>query len=63
MKIGVCIKPVPNSDARITIASSGNGVDASVYSKLMVNTYDECAIEAAVQLVPHRDPFLHRDDA
>ena len=23
MKIGVCIKPVPNSDARITIASSG----------------------------------------
>lgn len=50
MKIGVCIKPVPNSDARITIADSGNGVDKSVYSKLMINTYDECAIEAAVQL-------------
>ena len=46
MKIGVCIKPVPNSDARITIAGSGNGVDKSVYSKLMINTYDECAIEA-----------------
>ena len=28
----------------------GNGVDNSVYSKLMINTYDECAIEAAVQL-------------
>ena len=50
MKIGVCIKPVPNSDARISVAGSGNGVDASVYSKLMLNTYDECAIEAAVQL-------------
>lgn len=50
MKIGVCIKPVPNSDARITIAGSGDGVDSSVYSKLMINTYDECAIEAAVQL-------------
>jgi electron transfer flavoprotein beta subunit len=50
VKIGVCIKPVPNSDARIAIAGSGNGVDNSVYSKLMLGTYDECAIEAAVQL-------------
>ena len=50
MKIGVCIKPVPNSDVRISVAGSGNGVDASVYSKLIINTYDECAIEAAVQL-------------
>ncbi len=50
MKIGVCIKPVPDSDARISISGSGDGVDGSVYSKLMLNTYDECAIEAAVQL-------------
>ena len=50
VKIGVCIKPVPNSDARIAVAGSGDGVDKSVYSKLMLNTYDECAIEAAVQL-------------
>ena len=25
MKIGVCIKPVPNSDALLAIAGSGNG--------------------------------------
>ncbi len=50
MKVGICIKPVPNSDARISVASSGKGVDTSVYSKLMLNTYDECAIEAGVEL-------------
>ncbi len=50
MKIAVCIKPVPSSDARITITDASSGVDASVYAKRMLNTYDECAIEAAVKL-------------
>lgn len=50
MKIGVCIKPVPTSDARITISDASTGVDASVYSKLMLNPYDECGLEAAIQL-------------
>ena len=50
MKIGVCIKPVPTSDARIAISDASAGVDASVYSKLMLNPYDECGLEAAIQL-------------
>ena len=50
MKIGVCIKPVPSSDARVTISDASKGVDASVYSKRMLNPYDECGLEAAIQL-------------
>ena len=41
MKIGVCIKPVPSSDARVTIADSNSGLDASVYAKRMLNNFDE----------------------
>lgn len=50
MKIGVCIKPVPSSDARVTISDASKGVDASVYSKRMLNPYDECGLEAAILL-------------
>jgi electron transfer flavoprotein beta subunit len=49
VKIGVCIKQVPPSDSRITIANAAE-VDASVYSKLGINPYDEFALEEAVRL-------------
>ena len=49
MNIGVCIKLVPPSDARITISNPA-GVDASVYSKPSINPYDEYALEEAVRL-------------
>ena len=47
MKVGVCIKQVPMTDSKISV---NNGVlDASVYDKTILNPYDECALEEAIQ--------------
>ena len=50
MKIGVCMKQVPSSEARITVSDPQKGVDDSVYSRMVMNVYDEFALEEAVQL-------------
>lgn len=46
MKIGVCVKPVLSTDESPKV--SGNNVDLTK-SKLVVNPYDEYAIEAALE--------------
>jgi electron transfer flavoprotein beta subunit len=49
MKVGVCIKRVPGSDSRITIADTASGPDLSGVT-WEVNPYDSFAIEAALQM-------------
>jgi electron transfer flavoprotein beta subunit len=49
MKIAVCVKRVPDTETRITIAPSKTAiVEAGV--KFILNPYDEFAVEAALQL-------------
>jgi electron transfer flavoprotein beta subunit len=45
----VCLKQVPDTEARIKIAADGTGIDESDI-QLVVNPFDEYAIEAALQL-------------
>src|SRR5688572_8753007 len=49
MNIVVCIKQVPDTEAPIRIRPDGSGIDESGLS-LVMNYYDEHAIEAALQL-------------
>jgi electron transfer flavoprotein beta subunit len=49
VKIGVLIKQVPSSEARIRIGADGRSVDPSEV-QFVVNPYDEYAMEAALQL-------------
>ena len=49
MKIAVCIKRVPDTETRIKIGTDGRSIDDSGV-KFVMNTYDEYAIEAALQL-------------
>jgi electron transfer flavoprotein beta subunit len=49
MKIIVCIKQVPDKDAKIKVAADSLGIDATAI-KWMVNPFDEFAIEEAVKL-------------
>jgi electron transfer flavoprotein beta subunit len=48
VKIAVCIKRVPDTEARIRIAGDGVSVDESGV-KFILNPYDEFAIEEALQ--------------
>jgi electron transfer flavoprotein beta subunit len=48
MKIAVCVKRVPDSEARIKIAADGMSVDESGV-KFILNPYDEFAVEEALQ--------------
>jgi electron transfer flavoprotein beta subunit len=48
MKIGVCVKIVPDTDTRIKIAGGGSGIDETGI-KWIVSPYDGFAIEEAVQ--------------
>jgi len=45
----VCLKQVPDTEARIKIAADGAGIDESDI-QLVVNPFDEYAIEAGLQL-------------
>lgn len=45
----VCLKQVPDTEARIKIAGDGSGIDESDV-QMVVNPFDEYAIEAALQL-------------
>ncbi len=47
MNIVVCVKRVPDTEARIRIASDGTSIDLSGV-KFIINPYDEFAIEAAL---------------
>ena len=48
MKIAVCVKRVPDTEARIRVASGGAEIDPSGV-KFVVNPYDEFAVEAALR--------------
>jgi electron transfer flavoprotein beta subunit len=48
MKIGVCVKVVPDTDTRIKIAGGGAGIDEAGI-KWIVSPYDAFGIEEAVQ--------------
>lgn len=50
MNILVCVKRVPAPGARINITSDGMAVDAA-FLGFTVSPHEECAVEAAVQLV------------
>lgn len=45
----VCLKQVPDSETRVKLAADGKSMDPSGVS-LVVNTYDEYAIEEAIKL-------------
>lgn len=49
MKIAVCIKRVPDTTAKITLAAGGQAIDESGL-KFVTNPYDEFALEAALAL-------------
>lgn len=54
MKILVCIKPVPESEAPVRIAPDGKSVQTEPLSPLRMNRYDEQALEQALLI---RDTF------
>src|SRR5579862_9917285 len=49
MKIAVCIKRVPDTETRITIAPGGQSI-VETGVKFILNPYDEFAVEAALLL-------------
>lgn len=49
MKIIVCIKRVPDTEARIKVSSDGTGID-SAGVKYVISPYDEFAMETALRL-------------
>ncbi len=49
MKIAVCIKQVPATDTRLKISPSGTSIDYTDVT-MVVNPYDEYAVEAALKL-------------
>ncbi len=49
MKVVVCCKRVPPTDARIKVASDGSGIDEEGV-QFVLNPYDEFAVEEAVKL-------------
>ncbi len=49
MKIAVCLKRVPDTEMRFGIAPDGKSVDATGL-KFEISTFDEYAVEAALQL-------------
>src|SRR6188768_4278869 len=49
MKIAVCIKRVPDTEMRFSIAADGKSVDTAGL-KYEISTFDEYAIEAALRL-------------
>ena len=48
MKIAVCVKRVPDTEARIRVSTDGRSIDPSGV-KYVVNPYDEFAVEAALR--------------
>lgn len=50
MKIGICLKSTPSTDARITINDSRNGVDTSAV-RWIISPYDELALEEGAKTI------------
>jgi len=50
LNVIVCIKRVPDTEARIRISPSGTGIDGSGL-KYIISPYDEYAVEAGLRLV------------
>ena len=48
MKIGVCIKQVPDTEARIAVKADGSGV-VEDNLKYIMSPYDEYAVEEALR--------------
>ena len=49
MKIYVCLKQVPDTETKIQINPSGNGIETNAI-KWVMNPYDEIAVEEAIKL-------------
>ena len=49
MKIAVCVKRVPDTEARIKVGADGASIDESGV-KFVLNPYDEFAVEEALRL-------------
>lgn len=49
VKIAVCVKEVPSSEARIALAPDGKSIDESNV-EMVVNPYDEYALEEALRI-------------
>ncbi len=49
MKLAVCVKRVPDSEARIKIGADGKSIDGTGV-KFVLNPYDEYAVEEALKL-------------
>ena len=50
MRVLVCVKRVPAPGAKINITADGQAVDTA-YLAFTTSPHEECAVEAAVQLV------------
>ena len=50
MNVLVCVKRVPSPGAKINITADGQGVDTA-YLAFTTSPHEECAVEAAIQLV------------
>jgi electron transfer flavoprotein beta subunit len=53
MKLLVCVKQVPESEAVVTIDEDAQWVTIHGTSVFRMNHFDECAVEAAVQIKEH----------
>lgn len=49
MKVGVCLKQVPDTDTRIKVNAAGTGIETADV-KWVINPYDEYALELALRL-------------
>ena len=50
MKILVCVKQVPETEASIAIDPSGRGVETDLINEWKMNRYDEAAVEEALRI-------------
>ncbi len=50
MKILVCVKQVPEAEAQVNIDAEGPWVSLGAGTEFRMNRFDECAVEAAVQI-------------
>ena len=48
MKVAVCLKRVPDTTTRITVAADGKSIDASEIKQFIISPYDEFAIEEGI---------------
>ena len=60
MNILVCVKQVPEAEAQVHIDASGRWVTLGAGTEYRMNRFDECAVEAAVQIKEYlADTHIH----